>query len=64
MAVNLWIDSFLHHCKVRTLKFIHCNSQFNPHRKSSTVKDLCWLCTIVDYIITVKIESSFCFTGV
>ena len=48
MAVNLWIDSFLHPCKVRTLKFIHCNSQFNPHRKSSTVKDLCWLGTIVD----------------
>ena len=55
MAVNLWIDSLLHRCKVRTLQFIHCNSQFNSHRKSSTVKDLRWLYTIVDYIITVKI---------
>jgi hypothetical protein len=64
MAVNLWIDSLLHRCKFRTLKFIHCNSQINSHRKSSTVKDLRWLYTIVDSVITVKIQSSFCFTGV
>ena len=64
MAVNLWIDSFLDPCKVRTLKFIHCNSQFHPHRKSSTVKDLCWLCTIVDSVLTVKNQSSFYFTAV
>ena len=64
MAVNLWIHSFLHPCKGRTLKFIHCNSQFHPHTKCSTIKDLRWLYTVVDSVLTVKNQSSFYFTAV
>lgn len=55
MAVNLWIDSLLLLCKGRTLKFIHCNPQYNPHIKSRTIKDLRWLYTLVDSESTVKI---------
>lgn len=39
MAVNLWIDSFIHHYKGRALSFIHCNSHFNSHIKVNTVID-------------------------
>lgn len=54
MAVNLWIDSLLLLYKGRTLKFIHCNPQSNPHIKSRAIKGFRWLYTLVDSVSTVK----------